>query len=101
MLYTAPYHATIVTNPPGILVNGNSEYLMGTDLNLTCMVTPTPPANSTFSWSCSTGCFADMKTEQTIHVTDLDTLDNGIITCSVTIRYLKRHSEPLDLLVSG
>ena len=102
--YTASYRVSIKTDPPGFSSYGNNntvEYLMGSDLNLTCLVTPTPPADSEFSWNCSTGCFADMRTEQTIFVTDLNTMDSGLISCSLTINNVDYHSEPLNLLVSG
>ena len=91
-------------NPVGITVDGNSNttgYLVGSDLYLTCLVTPTQPASSEFSWKCSTGCFADMKTEQTINITDLNTTDSGSITCSVPINHLNYQSESFNLLVSG
>ena len=74
---------------------------MGSDLNLTCLVTPTPPADSEFSWNCSTGCFADMRMEQTINVSNLTIMDSGLVTCSLTINNLDYHSDPLDLLVTG
>ena len=94
-----------MTTPPGIPSDQSNNktfgYLTGSDLNLTCMVTPTPPADSEFSWNCSTGCFADMRTEQTIFVTDLNTMDSGLISCSLTINNVDYHSEPLNLLVSG
>ena len=99
-----PYHVSIITDPPGFPVDENNntiEYLIGSDLNLTCLVTPTPPANSEFSWNCSTGCFADMRMEQTINVTNLNAMDSGSITCSLTVGDLDYHSEPLDLLVTG
>ena len=99
-----PYHVSIITDPPGFSVDGNNnaiEYLLGSDLNLTCLVTPTPLAGSVFSWNCSTGCFADMRMEQTINVTNLTAMDSGSITCSLTVGDLDYHSEPLDLLVTG
>ena len=74
---------------------------MGSDLNLTCLVTPTPPTDSEFSWNCSTGCFADMRIEQTINVSNLTSLDSGLLTCSFTIGDVDYHSKTLDLLVSG
>ena len=77
------------------------EYLVGSDLNLTCLVTPTPPAGSEFSWNCSTGCFADMRMEQTINVINVTAMDSGSITCSLNISDVYYHSKPLDLLVSG
>ena len=94
-----------MTTPPGIPSDQSNNktfgYLTGSDLNLTCMVTPTPPVDSEFSWNCSTGCFADMRTEQTIFLTDLNTMDSGLISCSLTINNVDYHSEPLSLLVSG
>ena len=93
-----------MTNPLGVPVdkdNNTFGYLTGSDLNLSCIVTPTPPSISNLSWNCSTGCFADMKTEQTINVTDTDTMDSGSITCTFTVNNEDYHSEPLNLLVSG
>ena len=105
MHFIGPYQVDIVTNPLGVPVdkdNNTFEYLFGSDLNLTCIVTPTLPANSTFSWNCSTGCFADMRMEQTININDLDIMDSGSITCSFfTFDNMDHHSEPLNLLVSG
>ena len=103
-IFIGPYRVDIVTNPLGVPVHKNNNtfgYLIGSNLNLTCLVTPILPANSTFSWSCSTGCFADMKMEQTINATNLDTMDSGSITCSFTFDNMDHHSEPLNLLVSG
>ena len=74
---------------------------MGSDVNLTCLVTPTPPAGSKFSWNCSTGCFANMRMEQTINITNLTAMDSGSIICSLIVSDVHYHSEPLDLLVSG
>ena len=57
MYLTGPYWVEIVPNTLGIPVqktNNTVGYFLGSDLSLTCLVTPTPPANSTFSWSCST-----------------------------------------------
>ena len=98
------YQVDIMTSPLGVPVNKDNNtfgYLIGSNLNLTCSVTPAPPANGNFSWNCSTGCFADMRMGQTINVTDLDTMDNGSIICSFTFDNVDYHSEPLNLLVSG
>ena len=102
--YTASYRVSIKTDPPGFSSYGNNntvEYLMGSDLNLTCLVTPIAPADSEFSWNCSTGCFADMRMEQTINISNLTTLDSGLVTCSITVNDLDYHSDPLDLQVTG
>ena len=94
----------IVANPLGVPVNKDNNtfgYLIGSNLSLTCSVTPILPVSGSFSWNCSTGCFADMRMEQTINVTNLDTMDSGSITCSFTFDNVDYHSEPLNLLVSG
>ena len=96
------YEASIRTLPDGIPVNGSSdtlEYPVRSNLYLICAVTPTPPANSQFSWSCETGCFADMKMRRIIFATNLNTMDSGSITCSLTINNLKYTSKPLHLQV--
>ena len=77
------------------------QYLTGSNLNLTCMVTPTPPPSSTFRWTCSTGCFADLETQQSIYVTDLNAAENGLISCSVTIDELILYSDPLNFQITG
>ena len=74
---------------------------MGSDVSLTCLVTPTPPIGSEFRWNCSTGCFGDIRMGQTIIATNLTTMNSGSITCSLTVSGVHYHSEPLDLLVSG
>ena len=103
-IFTVSYHVNVVPSSNGSPVDRNNntfEYLIGSDLNLTCLVTPTPPANSEFSWKCSTGCFADMKMEQTISISDLNATDSGSIICSLVIGHLDYISEPFTLLVSG
>ena len=103
-IFTVSYHVNIVTSSNGSAVDGNNntfKYIAGSDLNLTCLVTPTPPANSEFSWKCSTGCFADMKMGQTISVSDLNTTDSGSIACSLATGHSDYHSETFTLLVSG
>ena len=96
------YEVRITASPDDNPVNGSSntlEYPVGSNLSLTCAVTPAPPANSQFSWSCETGCFADMKMSHTIFATKLNTVDSGSITCSLTINNVKYHSKPLHLQV--
>ena len=102
LLSTVTYRVVITTNPLPNLISGAtnvSEYYTGTDLNLTCMVIPTPPSDSEFSWSCSTGCFADMEMEQTINVTDIEEMDSGVINCSVIIDGMEYFSAFIDLQV--
>ena len=102
LLSTVVYQVVITTSPLGIPVSGTTnafEYYIGTDLSLTCMVTPTPPSDSEFSWSCSTGCFADMEMEQTINVTEIEEMDSGVVNCSVIIDEMEYSSEFIELQV--
>ena len=99
---TVVYNVVITTDPLGVPVSGGInvfEYYAGTDLSLTCMVTPTPPSDSEFSWSCSTGCFADMEMEQTINVTEIEEMDSGVVNCSVIIDGMEYFSEFIELQV--
>ena len=101
-LSSTAFDVTIISDPLGIPVFGTNntyQYYAGTDLNLICSVTPTPPSDSEFSWSCSTGCFADMEIEQIVNVTDLEETDSGILNCSVVINGIEYFSESYDLQV--
>ena len=104
MSFTA-YNVSIISTPPGYLgigTNNTIEYFYGTDLRLTCSVTPTPPPKHVFIWRCSTGCFADMEAAQTISVTGLDEADSGVINCSVFVNGIQYSSKPFGLqVISG
>ena len=79
------YEVRVTTFPDGSAVNRSNnilEYPVVSRLFLVCAVIPNPPANSQFSWSCETGCFADMQTRRIIFAAKLNTLDSGSITCS-------------------
>ena len=65
------------------------------------MVTPTPPSDSEFSWSCSTGCSFDMETEQSFNITELEVTDSGELNCSVIVNGVKYTSEMIELQVTG
>ena len=102
VLLPTAYNVTIISEPFGIPVLGTSnayQYFSGTDLNLICSVTPTPPSDSEFSWSCSTGCFADMETEESVNVTDLEGTDSGVLNCSVFVNGFEYSSESFILQV--
>ena len=102
VLLPTAYNVTIISEPFGIPVLGTSNvyrYFSGTDLNLICLVTPTPPSYSEFSWSCSTGCFADMEMDQTVNVTDLEETDSGVLNCSVVVNGVEYSSESFNLQV--
>ena len=101
---TTAYEVTVIPDPPSNVVNSNSniiEYFTGSDLTLTCMVTPTPPSDSEFSWSCSTGCFVDMEMEQSVNITELEVTDIGELNCSVIIDDVEYASELVELRVTG
>ena len=63
-----------------------------------CYVTPSPPFDSEFSWSCSTGCFADMEMEQYIY-DELELTDSGVLNCSVSINEIEYFSELIEIEV--
>jgi len=99
---TATYDVSIVSNPLGNPISGSIDifqYSVGTDLSLTCLVIPTPPSDSEFSWNCSTGCFADMEMEQTVNVTELEIFNSGVIKCSVIIDDEEYFSESFEVRV--
>ena len=100
--FSTAYTVTIISDPFGVAVFGTDnayQYFAETDLNLICMVNPTPPSDSEFSWGCSTGCFADMEMEQIVNVTDLEETDSGVLNCSVFINGVEYSSESFDLQV--
>ena len=98
-LHTVTFDVTIITLPAAIGSNYTNAYFTGTDLTLTCMVTPTPPFDSEFYWNCSSGCFADMEMEQIIQVTDLEETDSGVLSCSVLINGIQYVSESVELVI--
>ena len=94
----------MISDPPGSFINGNDSsfrYLVGSDVNVTCLVTPAPPSDSEYSWSCSTGCFVDMEIEQSVYVSELELTDEGILNCSVMIDGVEFVSDPFELVVLG
>ena len=105
MFYTATnltdYTVTIITDPLVDDANNTFEFPVGSNLTLTCMVTPSPPSDSEFSWSCSTGCFVDMEIEQSVKITELEITDSGELNCSVIIDDVEYTSESIELRVIG
>ena len=99
-------NVSVVSIPNGYPVigaNNTYEYFYGTNIRLTCSVTPVSLLSPAFSWSCSTGCFADRRrTVQSISVYSLDEADSGVLNCSVIINGIKYFSEPFHLqVISG
>ena len=83
------------------MISDPPEQYAGFDANFKCSVIPTPPSDSEYSWNCSTGCFADMETEQTVNVSNLEVTDEGVLNCSVMIGDLEFFSDPYNLMLSG
>jgi len=101
LLGITEYNATVTSNPLGYGGNSVLEYPVGSNVTLTCMVTPTPPSDSEFSWSCSTGCFVDMEIEQSVNISELEGTDSGELNCSVIIDDVEYTSGTIDLQVTG
>jgi len=108
------YTITIVTNPVGTPVSGSPstfDYPILSNVTLTCMADPSPPAGSTYWWNtvgCFTNghittptCFPHDQTTQSVTGYHLLAKDAGIITCTVTIGGDDYTSEPLTLRISG
>jgi len=94
------YNVTVTSDPIGY--EGNIlEYSVGSNITLTCMVTPSPPSDSEFSWSCSTGCFVDMEIKQSVNISELEVTDSGEINCSVIVDGVEYTSETINFRVEG
>lgn len=97
------YNISIITTPvgyPALGTNNTYDYLSGTNLKLTCSVVPAPPFGSLFSWRCSTGCFADMRTTQSIYISNLRKTNTGVLNCSAIIDGVQYFSGPFGLQVA-
>ena len=101
----AAYNVSVTSLPHGYPVVGDNntyEYLYGSNVWFTCSVTPTPSLSLAFSWSCSTGCFADRQTVKSVSVFSLDEADSGVLNCSIIINGIQYFSEPFHLqVISG
>ena len=107
------YTVTIVSTPAGTPVRGSTntfDYPILSNVTLTCMVEPSPPAGATYQWTtaCFTNghhtdqtCFAVGQTTQNVIGYHLLAEDAGSIACTVTIGGVDYTSAPLTLRVSG
>jgi len=95
------YTVTIISDPLVDDANNTIEFPVGSNITLTCMVIPSPPSDSEFSWSCSTGCFVDMEIEQSVNISELEVTDSGELNCSVIIADVEYTSESVELRVTG
>ena len=108
------YTVTIVSTPAGTSVSGSTNtfnYPILSNITLTCMVDPSPPADTTYQWNttgCFTNnrhnyptCFPDGQTTQSVTGYHLLAEDAGTITCTVTTGGVDYISESLTLGISG
>jgi len=107
------YTVTIVSTPVGTPVSGSTntfDYPILSNVNLTCMVDPSPPAGVTYQWitSCFTNsrhwdqtCFPAGQTTQSVTGYYLLAEDAGFIVCTATIGGTNYPSDAFTLRVSG
>jgi len=112
-LFVAPT-ISISSDPSGIPVSGlinTFDYPILSNVTLTCMVDPSPPAGATYQWN-TTGCFTSFRhniptcfpanqTTQSVIGYHLLAEDAGTITCTVIIGSVNYTSGPLTLRISG
>ena len=107
------YTVTIVSTPAGTPVSESNctfDYPILSNVTLTCMVDPSPPASATYLWN-TRGCYANSRgeiscfptgqTTQNVTGNDLLAEDAGTITCTATIGDDDYTSGPLTLRISG
>jgi len=108
------YTVTIVSTPAGTPVSGSAntfDYPILSNVTLTCMVDPSPPAGATYQWNtrgCYTNsrrtnstCFPTEETTQSVTGYNLLAQDAGPIACTVTIGGVDYASDLFTLRVSG
>ena len=102
-----------MSTPAGTPVSGSNntfDYPILSNVTLTCMVDPSPPAGATYRWStsCFTNnrhdtqtCFPAGQTTQSVNTNSLLAEDAGSIACTVTISGTNYASDLFTLRVSG
>ena len=93
------YDVTVISNPE---VYGNRsvfEFTAGSNITLTCIITPTPPPDSKFSWCSVDDC--SVNVQQSIELTDLKITDGGKLNCSLIVDDVKYTSKVIELRVLG
>ena len=107
------YTVNIVSTPADTPVSGSTntfDYPILSNVTLTCMVDPSPPAGATYRWTttCFTNdrhrdqiCFPAGQTTQSVNTDSLLAEDAGGVACTVTISGVNYTSDLFTLRVSG
>jgi len=108
------YTVTIVSTPAGTPVSESTntfDYPILSNVTLTCMVDPSPPAGATYQWNtggCFTNsrryyptCFPHGQTTQSVTGYHLLAEDAGLIACSVSIDGTNYASDIFALRIAG
>ena len=104
----------VVSTPAGTPVSGSTntfDYPILSNVTLTCMVDPSPPAGATYQWNtggCFTNnihttptCFPAGQTTQSVTGYHLLAEDAGTIGCTVTIGSYQLFSNTFTLRITG
>jgi len=86
--------------PSRISVRNGSTYIypFGYSITLRCRIFPTPPSDSKYSWSCSTGCLDDEEIEQSVNI---KVTGGSEIYCKIVIDDVEYTSESIKLQTEG
>ena len=107
------YTVTIDSTPPGTAVSGSTttfDYPILSNVTLTCMVDPSPPAGATYRWNTACfvnnahntqTCFPFGQTTQSVTGYHLLAEDAGNIFCTVNISGDDYSSDQFTFRVSG
>ena len=96
------FTVSVEADPPRNDTNNSViQYVLGSDLTVRCLVIPTPPPGSEFTWNCSTGCLDNATVQETVNIIELGLLKNVVINCSIFINNNQYFSELVELNVTG
>ena len=91
------YDAVLISDPEAYGNRSIFEFTAGSNITLTCMITPTPPPDSKFIWCSVDDCL--MHVERLIELTDLKKTDGGKLKCSLIVDDVKYTSKVIELRV--
>jgi len=81
------YDATIIFDPEIHENRSVFEFTAESNITFTCMITPTPPPDSKFSWCSVDDCL--MNLEQSIELTNLKITGSEKLNCSVIVQNVR------------